>query len=109
VPDVLVVCDSLDLSPGAVRLRPAGSAGGHKGIASIIRHLGSDAFPRLLVGIGRPAHRGQVVDYVLDAPRGEEEALVEQAIGRAADAVLLLLREGPARVMNDYNRREPPA
>ena len=109
VPDVLVVCDSLDLSPGAVRLRPAGSAGGHKGLASIIRHLGSDDFPRLLVGIGRPAHRGQVVDYVLDAPRGDEAPLVDVAVQRAADAVLLLLREGPARVMNDYNRREPPA
>jgi PTH1 family peptidyl-tRNA hydrolase len=109
VSDILVVCDSLDLAPGAVRLRPAGSAGGHKGIASIVRHLGTDAFPRLLVGIGRPAHRGQVVDYVLDAPRGDEAAIVEAAVRRAADAVLLLLSDGPARVMNDYNRREPPS
>jgi peptidyl-tRNA hydrolase len=54
-------------------------------------------------------HRGQVVEYVLDAPRGDEAALVETAVRRAADAVLLLLSEGPARVMNDYNRREPPA
>jgi PTH1 family peptidyl-tRNA hydrolase len=109
VPDVLVVCDSLDLSPGSLRFRLRGSAGGHKGLASISRHLGTDEFMRLLVGIGRPAHRGQVVEYVLDDPRGDEETLVAGAVQRAADAVLLLLAEGPYRVMNEYNRREPPA
>jgi PTH1 family peptidyl-tRNA hydrolase len=109
VPDVLVVCDSLDLAPGSVRFRLQGSAGGHKGLASIVRHLGTDGFMRLLLGIGRPAHRGQVVEYVLGEPRGDEEALVAGAVQRAADAVLLLLAEGPDRVMNEYNRREPPA
>jgi PTH1 family peptidyl-tRNA hydrolase len=109
VPDVLVVCDSLDLPPGSVRFRLRGSAGGHKGLSSIGRHLGTDAYMRLLVGIGRPAHKGQVVEYVLGEPRGEEGPLVATAVQRAADAVLLLAAEGPARVMNEYNRREPPA
>lgn len=109
VPDLLVVCDSLDLSPGAVRLRLRGSAAGHKGLLSIGRHLGTDDFARLLVGIGRPAHKGQVVAYVLSEPSGDEEALLAAAVRRAADAVLLFLAEGPARVMNEYNRREPPA
>jgi PTH1 family peptidyl-tRNA hydrolase len=109
VPDVLVVCDSLDLSPGSLRFRLRGSPGGHKGLASIIRHLGTDDFMRLLVGIGRPARKGQVVKYVLDEPPGDEEPLVAEAVQRAADAVLLLLAEGPERVMNEYNRREPPA
>ena len=109
VPDVLVVCDSLDLSPGSLRFRLRGSAGGHKGLASISRHLGTDDFMRLLVGIGRPAHKGQVVEYVLSEPRGEEAPLVEAAVQRAADAVLLLAAEGPSRVMNEYNRREQPA
>jgi PTH1 family peptidyl-tRNA hydrolase len=107
--DVLVVCDSLDLSPGSVRFRPHGSAGGHKGLASIGRHLGTDEYMRLLVGIGRPAYKGQVIDYVLDEPRGDEAPLVAEGIRRAADAVLLLLAEGPSKVMNAYNRREPPA
>ncbi len=64
---------------------------------------------RLLVGIGRPPHKGQVVEYVLGEPRGDEEPLVAGAEQRAADAVLLLLAEGPRRVMNEFNRREPPA
>jgi PTH1 family peptidyl-tRNA hydrolase len=109
VPDVLVICDSLDLSPGTLRFRLRGSAGGHKGLASISRHLGTDEFMRLLVGIGRPEHKGQVVEYVLGEPRGDEDPLVAGAVQRAADAVLLLLAEGPSRVMNEFNRREPPA
>jgi peptidyl-tRNA hydrolase, PTH1 family len=109
VPDVLVVCDSLDLAPGSVRFRPSGSAGGHKGLLSVERHLGTDGYLRLLIGIGRPAHKGQVVEYVLDEPRGDEARLVADAVERAADAVLLFLVEGPSRVMNEYNRREPPA
>jgi len=109
VPDVLVVCDSLDLAPGGVRFRLRGSAGGHKGLLAVSRHLGTDDFMRLLVGIGRPAHKGQVVEYVLGEPRGEEAPLVDAAVQRAADAVLLLAVEGPSRVMNEYNRREPPA
>jgi PTH1 family peptidyl-tRNA hydrolase len=109
VSDVLVVCDSLDLSPGSVRFRLRGSAGGHKGLLSVGRHLGTDDFMRLLVGIGRPSYKGQVVEYVLDEPRGDEVPLIEQAVERAADAVLRLAAEGPSRVMNEYNRREPPA
>jgi PTH1 family peptidyl-tRNA hydrolase len=109
VPDVLVVCDSLDLPPGSVRFRLRGSAGGHKGLLSIGHHLGTDDYMRLLVGIGRPAHKGQVVEYVLGEPRGDEGPLVAAAVQRAADAVLLLAAEGPSRVMNEYNRREPPA
>jgi PTH1 family peptidyl-tRNA hydrolase len=107
--DVLVVCDSLDLAAGSVRLRLRGSAGGHKGLLSVERHLGTDGFMRLLIGIGRPTHKGQVVDYVLTEPRGDEEPLLADAVRRAADAVLMLLAEGPSRVMNAYNRREPPA
>lgn len=108
VPDLLVVCDSLDLSPGSVRLRLRGSAGGHKGLLSIGRYLGTDDYRRLLVGIGRPAHQGQVVAYVLQEPSGDDASLLARAVERAADAVLLLLAEGPVRVMNEYNRRESP-
>jgi len=105
--DVLVVCDSLDLSPGSLRFKPRGSAGGHKGLLSVVHHLGTDEFMRLLVGIGRPAYKGQVVEYVLGEPRADEAPLVAGAVVRAADAVLRLLSEDPSRVMNDYNRREP--
>ncbi len=107
--EILVVCDSLDLSPGSCRFRLKGSAGGHKGLESIIRNIGTEDFMRLLVGIGRPAHKGEVIAYVLQRPRGGEATLIEQGIEKAADSVLLLFAEGPARVMNEINKKEPPS
>ncbi|HVO37609.1 MAG TPA: aminoacyl-tRNA hydrolase [Spirochaetia bacterium] len=107
--DLLVVCDSLDISPGNVRFRLQGSSGGQKGLQSIINALGTEDFMRLVIGIGRPAHKGQVVGHVLTAPRRGEAALVEEAVVRAADAVQLLLTDGPRKVMNEFNRKEPPS
>jgi peptidyl-tRNA hydrolase, PTH1 family len=105
--DLLVVCDTLDLGPGALRLRLKGSSAGQKGLQSIIQSIGTEEFMRITIGIGRPNHKGQVIAHVLTAPRREEEELVSQAIERAARAVKLLLVEGPAPVMNEVNRKEP--
>jgi PTH1 family peptidyl-tRNA hydrolase len=105
--ELAVVCDSLDLSPGSMRFKLKGSSAGQKGLQSIITALGTDGFMRLVIGIGRPTHKGQVVGHVLSAPRGDEEDLISQAVERAAKAVLLLVSEGPTRVMNECNRREP--
>ena len=105
--EMLVVCDSLDLSPGMVRLKLKGSSGGQKGLQSIIASLGTEDFMRLTIGIGRPSHKEQVIGHVLGAPRRHEEESISGAVQKAAGAVLLLLAEGPARVMNEVNRKEP--
>jgi peptidyl-tRNA hydrolase, PTH1 family len=107
--EMLVVCDSLDLSPGNLRFKLKGSSGGQKGLQSIIQSVGTEDFMRLSIGIGRPAYKGQVIAHVLGAPRSGEEDLIDVAIERAADAVLLLVNEGPSRVMNEVNTREPPS
>jgi len=107
--DMLVVCDTLDLSPGSCRFRARGSSGGQKGLESIIRALGTDDFMRLSIGIGRPAYKGQVIGHVLSEPRRIEADLVQQGVEKAADAVLMLLADGPSRVMNEFNRKEPPS
>ncbi len=104
--EILVVCDSLDLSPGNCRLKLRGSSGGQKGLASVIRSLGTEEFARLVIGIGRPARKSQVVSHVLRPPRGEEAEAIDSGVQRAADAVLRLLVEDPSRVMNDLNRKE---
>lgn len=78
---MVIVYDNLDLPIGAIRLKTSGSAGGHNGIASIIRAIGSD-FPRIAIGIGRPLYSGQVHGYVLAAPPAEERVLLDQAVQR---------------------------
>ncbi len=107
LPELLVVFDSLDISPGSCRLRLRGSPGGHKGMESVTRWLGSEDFMRLAVGIGRPAAREEVVEHVLGVPEGPAAAALEAGVRRAAEAVLLLLSGGPERAMNEINRKEP--
>jgi PTH1 family peptidyl-tRNA hydrolase len=106
---ILVVCDSLDLSTGNCRFRVKGGAGGHKGLESVIRNLGTDEFMRLLIGIGRPKTKAEVVEYVLGVPNSEDALLIEAAVAKATDAVLSLAVSGPERVMNEINRKEPPS
>ncbi len=107
--ELCVVCDSLDLSPGNLRLKPRGSSAGQKGLQSIIEALGTEDFVRISIGIGRPAHKGQVVSHVLGSATSADAPLIDEAVDRAADAVLLLLSRPATEVMNRFNRREPPS
>ncbi len=101
VSDLIVVYDDMALEPGKLRLRPGGSSGSHKGMQSIITHLHSDAFPRIRIGIGEPKHTG--VDWVLGKPSGEEKALIDEAINKAAKAIRDALLKGFPYAMNHYN------
>ncbi len=103
VADLLVVVDDLDLPLGRLRLRPGGSHGGHNGLRSIIDALGSDAFPRLRVGIGRPPAGMDPADFVLTPFTVEERATMEVALDRAAEAIETALREGLPAAMNRFN------
>jgi PTH1 family peptidyl-tRNA hydrolase len=106
--DLLVVTDDADLPLGRLRIRRAGSAGGHNGLRDIIDVLGSDQFARLRVGIGR---NGEMVDHVLSTFSLAEEELAREAIATAADAVERWLAEGVEAAMNEFNGvdlDEPP-
>lgn len=106
----LVVFDDVDLPLGRLRMRLAGSAAGHNGLKSIISHLGTDAFPRLKVGIaaadGSRPTGDRMVGHVLGKFRAEEKPAVDAAIKRAADAVAESLKSGLAAAMNLFNRKE---
>jgi PTH1 family peptidyl-tRNA hydrolase len=102
-PDILVVFDDLDLPVGRIRLRPAGSAGGHRGMQSIITHLGSAEFPRLRVGIGRPPGRMDPAVYVLKSFSSEQAAEMAFVRPRAVDAIEAWLAFGIEAAMNQYN------
>ncbi|MDD2497242.1 MAG: aminoacyl-tRNA hydrolase [Desulfitobacteriaceae bacterium] len=100
--NLLVVFDDMDLDIGRLRIRPNGSAGGHKGMGSIIRMLGSEELPRLRVGIGHPEYQ-PVTDFVLRPFSDDEWAEEKKAITNAADAILLWIEEGIITAMNKYN------
>ncbi len=102
--DVLIIHDDLDLPVGQLRLRAAGSSGGHKGLDDVIRCFGTDEIPRLRIGIGK-VHRAATVAYVLSRFDAQERPLIEAAIGRAADAAECWRTRGIAAAMNEYNRK----
>ncbi len=104
--EILVVVDDLNLDPGRIRIRLGGSSGGHRGLMSIEAELGTRTYPRLRVGIGRPPD-ADAVAYVLARPPRAEEGFWEEVVGRAAQAVLAVLEEGPEAAMARYNRDEP--
>ena len=99
---ILVVHDDIDLPLARLRFREGGSSGGNNGVKSVIASMRGDAFWRLKIGVGRPRPE-EAIDHVLAPFRKEEAPLIEEAIGRAADAVEVLLAEGPVAAMNRYN------
>ncbi|MCA9068127.1 MAG: aminoacyl-tRNA hydrolase [Planctomycetaceae bacterium] len=101
--DLLIICDDLNLDVGRLRLRPSGSAGGQNGIKHIIQQLGSQEFPRLRIGIGRPPGRMDAAAYVLARFLSEEREMMDEAILSAADGVELWVREGCDKAMNRIN------
>lgn len=103
---LLVVVDDVALPPGKIRVRPSGSDGGHNGLESIIQCLGTQAFPRVRVGIGSPPP-GQMVEYVLSRFSPQEQPIIEEALQRAADAVEVAIAEGVQAAMNRFNAQNP--
>jgi PTH1 family peptidyl-tRNA hydrolase len=106
--DVIVLCDDIALPWGMIRVRERGSAGGHNGLKSVIGSLGTMEFPRVRLGVQPEGFRGDLREYVLRQIRRDEEDLVAEEIGLAAEAVNLILAEGTQAAMNRFNRRVAP-
>jgi len=102
--DLLIVYDDLDLPFGRIRIRTQGSAGGHRGVESIMETLAAAPFCRIRVGVGRPPGGMDAVDYVLEAFDAGEAGALSEILDRAAAAVECLLRDGVQRAMELYNR-----
>jgi PTH1 family peptidyl-tRNA hydrolase len=105
---LLVVVDDVALPLGRIRIRPSGSDGGHNGLESIIQCLGTQAFPRVRVGIGSPPP-GQMVEYVLSRFSPQEQPIIDEALQRAADAVEAIIAEGVQAAMNRFNAQNTVA
>ncbi len=99
--NIIVIYDDISLEVGRLRIKTKGSAGGHNGIKNIIAHLGTDVFPRIKVGVGEPTC--DLVDYVLGRFTAEEDALLEKSFEAAAEAVKVMVTQGPNEAMNKFN------
>jgi peptidyl-tRNA hydrolase, PTH1 family len=106
LPEILVVYDEISLPLSRIRLRKKGSAGGQKGMLSIIRHLGTEEVSRLRVGIGPQPEKMDSADFVLSRFRSAEEADLEKGMSDAEKAVCAVRDEGMDAAMNRFN---PPA
>jgi PTH1 family peptidyl-tRNA hydrolase len=102
--ELLVLSDDVYLPAGAIRLRAGGSSGGHKGLESVERALGTREFARLRIGVGERGE-GALREHVLETFEEDDERKVKEAVLIAADAVETWLREGLTAAMNRYNRR----
>ncbi len=104
--EMLVVYDDLDLPLGMTRLRLEGSSGGHRGVESIIKSIGTEKFPRLKIGIGRPKKKEDVVGYVLSPFSKDEEEIARAVIKKASECVLRSIELSPQDAMEFCNRKD---
>lgn len=102
--DLLVICDDLDLEFGRLKIKSAGSSGGHQGLKSIIDSIGSKKFSRLRIGIGRPLKNIKPADYVLSPFNKKEKTQLPEIIERAIDCCRVWAGEGMTKCMNIFNR-----
>lgn len=103
--EILVVTDDVSLTPGILRIRPRGGAGGHHGLESIIQAIGSRDFPRIRIGIGG-GELNDLTEHVLSRPSKYEEEQYSLIITEAVDAISLIIREKIEVAMNRYNRKD---
>jgi PTH1 family peptidyl-tRNA hydrolase len=105
--DLLVLLDEIELPLGMLRIRPRGSAGGHKGLKSVLGALETDDFTRLRLGVRPDRQVEDYVSYLLAPFRLAEMASVEEMLTQASEAVRVILSEGVQEAMNRFNRRVP--
>ena len=104
--DILVICDDIDLEFGDLKIKPAGSSGGHRGLENIIDALGTSEFSRLRLGVGRPEHKQiDPADYVLSPFKKNELEGLKDIIEKAVACSQMWLEEGITKTMDTYNKR----
>jgi len=106
--DLIVIYDELDLPLGTIRIRQRGSSAGHNGMESVLGALGSDEFLRIRLGVAPERKVTDGAQYVLTPFRKAQEKLVVEILDMAAQAVDVILKEGPAAAMNRFNRKNEP-
>ena len=101
--NIIVIYDDIDIEPGIIKIRKKGGPGGHNGMKSIIKMLGTEELSRIRVGIGRPEHNGDEINYVIGAIPEEEIPKLNEGVENAKEAVIEVLKNGIDSAMNKLN------
>ena len=104
--DILIIYDDIDLDPGQLRIRKNGSAGSHNGMKSVIKHMGTQVFPRVRVGVGAKPEGWDLADYVLSRISPDADREIIKGTEDAAEAVECIISKGIDDAMNLYNRHK---
>ncbi len=101
--NILVTYDDIDIEPGEIRIRRKGSPGSHNGMKSVVHFLNSDEFPRVRIGIGKPAENKDLISHVIGAVSNDEWIKLNAGIEKAKQAIEVILKNGIEKAMNLYN------
>lgn len=100
---LIIIYDDMDTQPGEIRIRKQGTAGGHNGMKSIINELNTTSFPRIRIGIGRPEHEGDYINYVIQKISKQEIDKLQPGIDKAVQAIGEILKNNIDKAMNKFN------
>ncbi len=100
---MIIIYDDMDVEPGKIKIRKQGSAGSHNGMKSIISEIQTQEFPRIRIGIGRPTHEHDQINYVIGHVPEEELRKLEEGVEKAKEAVIDILQKGMDHAMNKFN------
>lgn len=103
--DIIVIYDDIEIEKGAIRIRKKGSSGSHNGMKSIIECLQTENFTRIRIGIGKPEHHNDMINYVIGKISNEEQKNLEPGIEMAKDATIELIKSGVDIAMNKFNTK----
>jgi PTH1 family peptidyl-tRNA hydrolase len=102
--EVIVAHDEIDIPLGSVRIRKGGSAGGHRGVESVIQTCGGNEFIRVRIGVGRPLHpQIEIADWVLGKISGDERKIADEVVNKATQALEVLVKDGMTKAQQLFN------
>ena len=101
--NLIIIYDDIDIEPGIIRLRKTGGPGTHNGMKSVIKEIGTEKFPRVRIGIGKPEHKGDLINYVIGKIPEEKKKILDKSTDLAKDAVSEIIKNGIDKAMNLFN------
>lgn len=104
--DIIVIYDDIDTLPGTIRIRKTGSAGSHNGMKSVIHNISTEEFSRIRVGIGRPEHTNDMINYVIGHIPENEVEILDEGCEIAKEAVIEIIKNGIDSAMNKFNKKK---